>query len=426
MAMMLGNMLFEIFDMLWVGRVSAAGIAAVSVASYMVWTIKSLTLITAGGTNAQLSQNAGAKNWDRVAYWFWRGTLLSIVYSILIAAVSFIILRGMLEFMGLERDVLVLAMGYLKIFCASLPAVFLFAFFMHVFRAIGDTLTSAVITAFSLALNIVLDPILIFGWLGAPEMGVPGASLASAISQCVGVVLFIWRLKRTNLPLGFRSPREEMMADFAEISRIGVPLALSGAMFSVIYIFITKIVAQFGTIQIAAMGVGQRLEGLVSFACMAVAMALATLVGQNVGAGNIDRAKAAVSLATKYLVIFTLGISAIFIFAGNILASILTPDQAVIGATARYLIIIGLFEAGMALEMGLQGAFTGSGDTLPPFLISGPLTLVRIPVAWFLALRMGFGVNAVWWTISVSKLLKGILIWAMCRRGKWLLKRVKV
>jgi Na+-driven multidrug efflux pump len=217
-----------------------------------------------------------------------------------------------------------------------------------------------------------------------------------------------------------------MMADFAEISRIGVPLALSGAMFSVIYIFITKIVAQFGTIQIAAMGVGQRLEGLVSFACMAVAMALATLVGQNVGAGNIDRAKAAVSLATKYLVIFTLGISAIFIFAGNILASILTPDQAVIGATARYLIIIGLFEAGMALKMGLQGAFTGSGDTLPPFLISGPLTLVRIPVAWFLALRMGFGVNAVWWTISVSKLLKGILIWAMCRRGKWLLKRVKV
>lgn len=426
-AMLLGVMLFEIIDIFWVGKIGADAIAAVSVAAYLAWTAKALANITAGGSNTLISRSAGSKKWDRAVHWFWRGTLLALIYSLFAASLGIFTMKAMLQFMELEYVVAELAAGYLTIFYLAMPLIFLFSFFESVFRALGNATTPAIITGFSLSLNVILDPILIFGWFGAPALGVTGASLASAISEGIGVLLLAWRLSTTTLPFKNALPnRDKILADFGQITKIGMPLALTGALFSLIYIFITKIVAQFGTVQIAAMGIGQRWEGLAYFVCIAMSTAVASMVGQNLGAGNVQRAKDAAYLATKYLLAFTFLVSLIFVFAGDRMAFILTTDHAVIGATGRYLLIIGLFETAMAFELGLEGAFLGSGNTWPPFFISVPLTFARIPVAWFLALNMGLGIDAVWWTLSASTLLKGILMGFWFWRGKWVHTNVRI
>ncbi|NYT03011.1 MAG: MATE family efflux transporter [Methanosarcinales archaeon] len=427
MAIMIGNLLFEIIDMFWVGRTSPAGIAALAVASYLIWALRALANVAAGGTLALISRSAGGRKWDRLAHWFWQGALLALLLSTCFSLLGFATLDAVLRFMELEGMVFSLAAAYLSIFYISLPLVFLFVFFDAVFRSLGDTFTPAAITATALALNILLDPFLIFGWMGAPAIGVPGAALATALSQGAGLLLFVWRLQREGLSLGWpRLAARGLWADLLLMARIGSPLALTGALFSLIYVFITRIVAQFGTVHIAAMGIGQRWEGLAYFACIAASTAVATLVGQNLGAGRTDRAREAVHLATRYLLAFTFLVSLAFIFAGDLLASLLTPDQAVVQATGQYLRIIGLFEVAMALELGLEGAFLGSGDTWPPFFISVPLTAARVPLAWLLAVEMGMGIDGVWLVIGITTMLKGALMGMWFLRGGWAKAKVKV
>ena len=426
MAMMVGNLLFEIIDMFWVGHISAEGIAAIAVSSYFIWALRAVAAITSSGVATLISRCAGAKCWDRLSHWFFRGLLLAMLCSVALVVIGLLTLDFILGFMGLESGVYLLAKEFLSIFYLSLPLVFLFVLFEGTFQSIGDTLTPAYIAAFSLTSNAVLDPLLIFGWHGFPALGVPGAAVATAFAQGMGVALFIWRLRREKLQRPHSFMVDGVREDLIQITRIGAPVAFSGTLFSLVYVILTKIVAQFGTDQIAAMGIGQRWEGLAYFACVAASTAIATIVGQNLGIGNADRAREAAVIAARYLLSFTALVSIIFIFGGRALATLLTPDPSVIDATGLYLMIIGFFEVAMALELGLEGAFIGSGNTLPPFLISVPLTLMRIPAAWFFAVHLNLGIDAVWWTISASTLLKGILMGIWFMRGRWTKAKVRI
>jgi len=427
MAMMLGNLLFEIVDMFWVGKTNAEGIAAVAVASFVIWSLKALANVVSVGTTALISMCAGGREWERLSGWFRRGLFLALAYALILIMVGLATLDPVTGYMGLEEEVRELAKAYLTIFYISLPVVFLFTFFDNIFRSRGDTLTPATITAFSLTLNAALDPVLIFGLHGAPQLGVAGAALASAVSQSIGLTLFIWRLRKEGLtpglPSGFLGM--ESLRGFAQITIVGAPTALTSTLLSLLYIMLTRIISQFGTHQIAAMGIGQRWEGLAYFAAMAASTTVATMVGQNLGAGNPARARKAAGMATGYLLTFTAIVSLIFIFGGEFLASALTSDPAVVEATGSYLRIIGYFELFTALEVGLEGAFIGSGNTLPPFFISVPLTVARVPVAWYAAQTV-LGVEAVWWTISTSTLIKGVLMAAWFSRGRWAKPKVKI
>ena len=436
--MMIGIMLFEIIDMFWVGRTNESGTAAVSAASYIIWTIKSLAILAGTGINTLIGRTAGAKNWSRVGDWLWRGITLALSLSLIFGAVGMFYLQDILSFMQLKPETMDLSYNYLVYFFISLPFVFLFGVFESTFRALGDTRTPFIITTVALAFNTIADPLLIFGWLGFPQMGVPGSALASLIAHVIAVVLFIMRFSRSTLDLTFRFPYKNLIREWWQIIKIGSPIAFSGALFSVIYIFITRIVSLASSmgvedpllaarqidINISAMGVGQRWESLVYFTCVAVSAAVATLVSQNLGSGNIDRAKASANMAVRYLLIYTGIISLLFIFFGETLGYILMPDPAVAEATARYLFIIGIFEITMSFEFGLEGAFIGSGNTLPAFLISFPLNALRVPLAWYLAIEMDLGVEAIWWTLGFTMLLKGFLFAVWFYRGKWVHSKV--
>ena len=433
MFMMLGVMLFELVDMFWVGRTSEEGTAAVSASTYLIWAIKGLATITGGGINTLVSRNAGTRSWNRVVHWFWRGIILTLILSAFFILIGFLSLQDMLIFMQLSPTAGEYAYGYLAVFYVSLPFVFLYVFFDNIFRSLGDEKTTSYITIFALAVNALLDPLFIFGWSLIPEFGVAGAAIASLIAHVLGIILYLWRLKRTTLPFKTKMLERSYISDFWEIIRIGSPIALSGALFSIIYVFIIRIVSiaskigiedpvaafHAADLQISALGVGNRWESAAYYLSIGMSYSVATLVGQNLGNNNVARAKEAAYMATRYLVYFTSGVSLLFIFGGEYLAYILMPDPEVVAATATYLFIVGFFELSMAFEFGLEGAFVGSGNTLPPFLISFPVTAARIPFAYFFAVQLEYGINAVWWTIALTMLVKGLLFALWFFKGNW-------
>ena len=206
--------------------------------------------------------------------------------------------------------------------------------------------------------------------------------------------------------------------------RVGAPIAASAFLFSLIYIFLTRVIADFGSPAVAALGIGHRVEGLGYYICVGFAASASTLVGQHLGAGQAKEAAQAARLATTYaLVVVTAICVATFIFAAPIMG-LFADDPLVIAEGKSYLRIIAALGFGMAFEVVLEGAFAGAGNSLPPMLISVPLMVLRVPLAFYLVRSLGYGIDAVWWVISATTLLKGLLITGWFARGRW--KRTKL
>lgn len=417
MASMVSIMLFEFIDLFWIGKLGAEAVAALGAASFMVWALKSLANCVAAGMNALIARNSGAGNRGRVTMWASQGMLLTIIFSLVIAAMTLSINLFLFDSLGLADRVARMARDYTFVIALGLPFIFLLVSSENIFRASGNTFIPMVIMIFSLMLNAVLDPFFIYGWFGFPKMGMQGAAVASIISHTAGFILLVLKLPAQNIRLS--SDLHKFIANSKEILRIGMPIGILGAVFSVIYIFISRIIAYFGTVPMAAISICHRIEGIPFFVAFGFSTAVSALVGQNLGAGKADRAQKAVNISLMYASGFLLFTSAIFILFGKSLLSLFIDNQAVIDEGYRYLFAVSIFEIFLGPEIILEGAFTGAGDTKPPFLISIPLTFLRIPVAYLLAVTFGFGVVSIWWTISITTFFKGTAFFLWFRRGKW-------
>jgi putative MATE family efflux protein len=206
--------------------------------------------------------------------------------------------------------------------------------------------------------------------------------------------------------------------------RIGMPISVSSVAFCVVYLFVNRITAGFGTEAVAALGIGNRIESVNYLISFGFSMAVATLVGQNLGAGNPERAA---SLARKTILIvsvFTGFTTVLFLAFPEAIVRIFVDDPAVIAAGKSYIRILALSQILMGWELVLEGAFSGAGDTLPPMFVSIPGSIIRIPLAWWLAVSLGWGVEGIWWTITVTTLVKGVALLIWFSRGHWKTKQV--
>jgi len=200
---------------------------------------------------------------------------------------------------------------------------------------------------------------------------------------------------------------------------VGLPIAMTGFFFSLIYIFLTNIISRFGTEAIAAIGVCHRIEGIAWFACVGFSVAATTLVGQYVGAKKIPSAKSAAIWVNSYGVAVLFLVSLIFYFFPDWLTSIFTDDPLVQSMGIDYLKIVAVFEVFLALEVIMEGVFSGAGYTLPVMMVSIPITLLRIPLAWYLSLKLNWGIEGVWWAIALTTFLKGLLNTILFFSGLW-------
>lgn len=423
---MLFIMIFNLIDIWWVSKLGAEALAGISAASFILWALHALATLAATGINALVARYIGSGRRSHAGYCVGQGLLLTFLFSIVLSIAGLFVQDAVFHKMGLDGMIHQYAMEYMSIILYGLCALFLAFGIDSAFRGTGDTKTPLKVIGAGLMLNMILDPLLIFGIGPFPEMQAGGAALATVLAHlCIAVVL-IRRLSRRSLHIAIHCKPKSILHPrmLGRIIRIGTPIAFSGLMFSLSYMVLTGIITDYGYTPLAALGLGHRIEGISYNTAVGFSFAAATLVGQNLGAHRPDVAEKAAWLCVLYISIILGLLSIVFYVFGDSLIRLFISDPAVVAEGADYLKIIAFFEIFLGFEIVLEGAFGGAGNSLPPMIISVPLTWLRIPLALLLAGTLGWGSSGIWWAISLTTALKGIILGLWFKRGHWKTKRI--
>jgi putative MATE family efflux protein len=413
-------------DYFWVGKLGPTAQDAVTTSMVVIWTIWSLLSVITVGITALVARYVGAQDVKRASYYIKQGLTMALGLGALVSLAGFLLAPSILSFMDAGPATLCLAVPYLRIFFASAVFLFIVETIYAVFRASGDTRTPTKVGITVVLLNMLLDPLLIFGLGPFPEWGVAGASIATAISIFMGTVIIFRKMLTGKLGyrIGSLTGETPRLKEMARIGRIGTPIASQQLVFVIVYWFLIKIVHQFGETAAAAMGIGNRMESFSYLTCYGFSIAASTMVGQNLGAGKPDRAARCAWGATGIGIGLTFMISVLFLTIPSSIAAVFSDDPEVLKIARDYLIILGLSQITMATEIILEGAFGGAGDTIPPMVVMIPGALARIPLAYYLCFTLDWGINGVWWTLTITTTVKAIILALWFKRGRWKMKQV--
>jgi putative MATE family efflux protein len=416
------NLLMTLFgsvDAYWVGtRVGSAGLAAVSTSVFWIWLVVSLAEMVSIGLTAVAARRHGEGRPAEAARVAGEAIGFSLLLGALVGIVGLLLLPQLFAVMRTPADVTALGMRYLGTYLLAAPLFFGYFAVDATFRAAGDTRTPFTLLLTSVAVTLALDPVLILGLGPMPALGIAGAAVATvgvrSVAFAIGLVLLVRRgLVRVRLP----AP-----ATAWAIARIGLPPALTGVLFSLIYVALTRTTTRFGTPALAALGLGHRVESWLYMIGVGFGAAAAAIVGQNLGAGQRERAMRAGWVITAWATVPALLGAAISLAAPHAVAALFTHDPAVIDEAARYLRIVAVAQLFVCAELVLESAMGGAGDSVPPMVTSTVLTLLRVPLAAWAAAR--WGTTGIWWVLSLTAVGRGVAMIALWRMGRWQRKSV--
>ncbi len=418
---MLSIMVFNLVDAWWVSKLGAASMAGVSAASFIYWALEGVGTLASTGVAALVARHVGARQQRKASYAAGQGVLLALLLGLISGGLVLSTAKILLAKMGLTGEAFQAGYDYLIILNIGLALMFAARAADAAFRGMGDTRTPLKIMGGALLFNALLDPFFIFGIGPFPRLEAGGAALATVLAHIIILGTSLVVLRRRGMPVKFRfavwkRPQRRVLG---RISRIGAPVAMSAVMFSITYTFLTRVITRYGAEPLAALGLGHRIEGLAYFTGVGFAVAATTLMGQNLGAGNLHRAEKSAWTALGYCSL-VLGLFSLFFFlAAEPLIRFFINDPLVVQEGRAYLRIIALFEVFLGFELVMEGAFSGAGYSLPPMLVSVPVTWLRIPLAAWLAGPLGLGSTGIWWAISSTTAIKGIVIALWFRAGTW-------
>ncbi len=406
--------LFFSVDTFWIGtRVGSSGLAAASIAVFWIWLVVSIAEMVNVGLTAVASRRYGEGRRADAARAAGDALVLSLLLGGACAVIGLPLLPRMFALMNAPPEVGVLGMRYLGTYLLGAPLIFGFFAVDAAFRAAGDTRTPLLLLCASVGVTLFLDPLLITGWGPIPAMGMAGAAIATVCTRGLAFAIGITIVGRRGV-LAFGTPD---WGTLGQIVRIGLPTAVTGVVFSLIYVALTRTAGQFGTPALAALGIGHRVESWLYMVGVGCGAATAAIVGQNLGAGRSDRAARAGWLSVGFCSMFGVLACIVQLIFPTQFASIFSNDPAVIAEGARYLRIAAFSQLGICAEIVLEGALGGAGYTWAPMVTSTAITVSRIPIAIWAAAR--YGSTGLWWTIAATALLRAVGMLWIWRAGRW-------
>ena len=406
----LGFLLFDIIDIFWISSLGTDTVAGVASAGFLDWALGSFMGVTYVGCSSLISQAVGAKN-QKMAFDVAREAIqLSLFIALFLMLLLFCVTPSLLLWMGLNPSAFQAGYNYFKVIILGLPIFYIFMLTGQIFYAHGDSKTAVGILSVALVLNAILDPFFIFGWGPFPKWGVSGASFATVLSFFLSLFLRFWFLRRKNYIDSLKTFFTFSTTYFYKILSIGIPTASARVIWSMVYPLLSTIITRFGMEPLAGVTVAHRVEGCAYFAAGGFSTAVSTLVGQNTGRRDFEMVKRIAYEGRFLITAVIIPLSLMFLLIPEFLVRFGANDPQVISFGASYLRIIGILELFLGWEMIFEGAFNGIGKTRPYMLISIPLTLGRYPLAYFFVNMCGFGVSSIWWAISISTGLKGLLL----------------
>jgi putative MATE family efflux protein len=411
--------LFSSVDAFWVGtHIGSAGLAAVSTSLFWIWAIISLAEMIGVGLTSVAARRLGERRPDEAARVCGDATLFALLLGAAVAVIGSLALPLLVSVMEMPADVAALASRYLHTYLLGTPLIYGFFAIDATFRAAGDTRTPFVLLLASVAITLVLDPVLMLGVGPFPALGIAGAAIATITTRGAAFAMGVAIASRRRL-LRFGSVSSARIWSFC---RVGLPTAITGMTFSLIYVVMTRSVTRFGTPALAALGIGHRVESWLFMVGVGFGAATAAIVGQNLGGGQPDRASRAAWMATGYCTLLGVVAFALELALPREFASLFSDDPAVINEAVNYLRIASISQLAICAEIVLEGALGGAGETVPPMISSTTITAARIPLAAWAATH--WGSIGIWWVISLTAIGRAVAMAGLWRAGRWRRKAV--
>ena len=404
--------LYNITDMAWIGQLGSKAVAGVGVGGMFTWLSQGLSSIARMGGQVQVAQCIGRGDREKAHGYAQVAIQLAFYMGLIFALISLIFVHQMVGFFNLtDPEAYSAAVSYTRIACGLIVFSFLTVTLTGLYTAQGDSQTPFWANLIGLATNMILDPILILGPGPFPKLGVIGAAIATVMAPVIVMsimVLGVVRQKKGNVLKGIRLAAAIPGSYLKGICQIGIPSGIQDMTYCFISMILTRMVSGFGAEAIATQRVGGQIESISWHTADGFAAALNAFTAQNYGAGKMDRVKKGYRASLLTVGVWGLLVTAIFVFAPNTIARIFFHEPKAIAIAVSYLIIIGLSEAFLCVEITTIGAISGLGKTHLCSIISILFTSMRIPLAIVLG-NTSLGLDGIWWALSSTTMIKGII-----------------
>ena len=427
--MMVGNVLqttFNVIDMIFVGKLGAEAIAAVSLSGMILMLVITLIVGIGIGTTAMVSRYIGAREASKANEVALQSILFGGVAAAFLAGFGYFFSEPLLKIFRAEPSVVKLGTDYLEIMFLGSFTMFLLFLGAAILRGAGDALTPMLVMVLSTIINIIADPLLIFGLGPFPRLEIRGAAYATVFARGIGMLIILYILIKgySFIHISLKKLRFNFKIIWRLI-RIAIPASLQMATRSTSGLVMMSIVSMYGTYALAAYGIGLRINMIVMMPGFGLGAATATLVGQNLGAKSPQRAmKSAWMSLIYYEVIMLLIGSLFFLFAPQII-QVFNNNPEVIKEGVSFLRIITISYAFLAMGIILHQALYGAGDTVPPMVITAvSLFIVRIPLAFILPGLFSLHTLGIWLAMAISTVLEGTAVGFWFYSGRWKRKQV--
>lgn len=417
---------FVLVDVFFVAKLGAEAVAAVGLTDSVITLVYAIAVGLTMAITAKVARRIGEKKPERAAITAVQSIFLGVIISIPISLVGIWKAPDILTLMGASEGAVQIGSGFTMVLLGGSSTIMLLFVINAVFRGAGDAVLAMRSLWLANFVNIILDPCLIFGWGPFPEMGVTGAAVATTIGRGLGVVFQLWVLLRGSSRV--KVLRRHWRLDLEVMVRL-LRISFGGILQYIIstasWVGIVRIIAFFGSSVIAGYTIAIRIIIFSLLPSWGISNAAATLVGQNLGAENPDRAEKAVWKIALVNFIFLGGVSLFFIFIPGPLTRIFTDDPGIIPYGIDCLRIIAFGYGLMAYATVMVHAFNGAGDTYTPSLINFCCYwLFQIPLAYFLAVPLGLNAQGVFVAILLTESLLAVVAITVFRRGRWKLHKV--
>jgi putative MATE family efflux protein len=413
--------LFAVVDVFWVGRLGADAVATVGLTESLLSLVFAVGFGLALSTTAMVARRIGEKNAAGASVAGVQAILIGLATSLLIGAPCWVYAPRLLELMGATPEIVASGSGYARIALGGCGAVLLLFLNNAIFRGAGDAAVAMRLLWVSNIINLVLDPCLIFGWGPFPKLGVTGAALATFIGRSIGVLYQFYRLLRGTERIRILMRQFRIDAHVLwRLIRVSLTGILQFAVADASWVGLVRIVSVFGPAALAGYTIAIRIVIFIILPSWGLSNAAATLVGQNLGAQQPERAEQSVWRTGLYNMLFLGSVGIFFSIFAEPIVLLFTSDAAVAPLAAACLRILSYGNVGYAYGMVMLQAFNGAGDTITPTIVNFfGFCLLELPLAYALARPLGFGTSGAYYAIVFAEAAIAVAGVLLFRRGQW-------
>ncbi len=412
---------FAVADIYFVGRLGADAVATVGITESVLTIIYAIAFGLSMATTALVSRRIGEKNKAEASKEGLQAIIAGSIISLLIAIPGVIFAKDLLQLMGASPAIINELSAYTSIMFGGNLVIMLLFINNAIFRGAGDAAIAMRVLWIANGLNIILDPLLIFGIGPFPELGIAGAAIATNVGRGLAVAYQFFMLWKGNGRISFRGI--PLTIDWHRIAKL-IKISLGGIAQSLIatssWIFLVRIISNFGSEVLAGYTIGIRIILFSLLPSWGLSNAAATLVGQNLGAQEPGRAEKAVWGVARINLVFLGGLSLLFIIYPHWFVGLFTSDETVLNAGIQCLRIISYGFAFYGIGMVMTQAFNGAGDTRTPTRINiVAFWMIEIPLAYVLAMQLGFQQEGAFYAIIIAEGCMTLLAAWLFKKGRW-------